>query len=195
MSKIWGRVPALAAVAMLAGCTTAIAGNPAPLSSAPPAAAARSTAPPAPAPNSPDKITAACPFLSPQEFEKVQGLSNSAGYQSFEEQPDQSGHNEFTCSYGVYGQRQNRLVIFTLPDSSTTPASAMASVGKSHPDRQLIPGVGDAGAVYYELDGGIGLITSAKRSHGVTRSMIFDGNRGMSQDVFVAIAKLVTNRL
>ncbi|MCR6486362.1 hypothetical protein M8542_26390 [Amycolatopsis sp. OK19-0408] len=196
------RVVACVLVVFVAACAPSPAPPPATTSAS--ASASTSASKPKPTPTapaftpaaSPEKVSAACPFLSGEEITKtIAGADTYSG----KEQPGPKGRglSAFRCAYSTGSYPDNTVI--TL-DISVTPRRLPAAVitktleGECDTPATPLPGVGEA-AWFCPPGQAKVLVTTARTSHGETRVAQLRFIMTTHTEVYSALAKLVADRL
>ncbi|MFT7867844.1 MULTISPECIES: hypothetical protein [Amycolatopsis] len=187
------------AAACLLTCVTACSGGSTTAASAPrptppssTSASKPTTATPTPtfaAVVSPDKVTAACPFLGGSEVRELTGRPGESGEGKEGESEAVNPGTAYHCGYGLNGE----LVVVAIPGAQ----SPSATIGRLNKDckepAKPIPGAGEY-ASHCKFPDGEEMVAIGKRGHGQSRFAQFytPTNR---EDVYVSVAKLLGDRL
>ncbi|WP_039912151.1 hypothetical protein [Amycolatopsis vancoresmycina] len=187
------------AVACLLTCVTACSGGsttaaPA-TTSAPPSSTSVSKPTPTPttpkfaAVVSPEKVTAACPFLGGSEVRELTGRPGEKGEGTEGKSEDVNPGTAYHCGYGLNGE----LVVVALPGAQS-PSATIGRLNKECKEpAKPIPGAGEY-ASHCKFPDGEEMVAIGKRGHGQSRFAQFytPTNR---EDVYVSVAKLLGDRL
>ncbi|MEV0070721.1 hypothetical protein [Amycolatopsis sp. NPDC050768] len=145
---------------------------------------------------SPERLSAACPFLDSGEVQHA--LADGNSFESTEEEPDtQSGVTLYACSYHRALDSHATLVELGVGDAPgfDSPKAAFQGSARGCADEPK-PFTDDA--VYCTTSQGSTTITIAKRSHGRIRVAQLGFRRAPSDaflDAYAALAKTVAGRL
>lgn len=138
-------------------------------------------------------MTAACPLLTSDDLKQILGSAALADLKAVEAQPKNENHGStHTCTYG--GESGFALSVLISTDGILTPAQTVKAMTPKDVASHDVPGVGEA-ATFYQNNGGIGIFSAAKGSHGQNRAVIFAGPAATPEAKFVEVGKLVTDQL
>ncbi|HEU5353217.1 MAG TPA: hypothetical protein VFU65_02090 [Actinocrinis sp.] len=165
------------------------------MTSSPPAAAPTTQSPPAPSPpQSPAKLTAACPFLDAPELAELLGMAPDTVSATEAAPETSSGGIQLECDYHQGGRNPYALTVSGFPAGTLSVADLVDAIPNDAQNVHTLSGIGQA-AISYSTADGFTLLCAGTLSHGQSRAATITAPKTLSQAALIEIVKRVVSRL
>ncbi|NKQ52844.1 hypothetical protein HFP15_08110 [Amycolatopsis sp. K13G38] len=200
MSRVIGAFALSGAALLFAGCSST--GNAAEPHTGPSPTAATLPPPSTPVATTLDKpapvakLAAACPLLTIDALKQLLGGTNNTQVTATEvPRKTTDVASTFACHYGNAAKTAFALNVAEYTVKSFTPADAINAIAQgAKVPTSTVPGLGEA-SVFYQLPDGYAVIAAAKRSHGLTRNVIFSAPAIVPKDKLAQVDGWVLDQI
>lgn len=145
-------------------------------------------------PQSPARLTAACPFLPATELAQLLGIPADTVTESEAAPQTSSGGIQLECDYHQGGRNPYALVISGFPAATLSVADLVDAIPTDAQNVRKLSGIGQAAIAYSTADG-FTLQCAGTLSHGQSRAATLTAPKTLSQAKLTEILKRVVSRL